>query len=223
MKRIAEPELMNDPAQVHAYAIADFAQPHDHFIESLLDTFPELLPDSCGYALDLGCGPADISRRFANALSEFEIHAVDAAENMIAMATRLNQQQGLQQRIKCQTAFIHDVDTSGPDYDIIFSNSLLHHLNKPLDLWNAIIRIASAGTRIFIMDLMRPANTAQAHELVQHYAANEPEILQHDFYRSLCAAYRIDEIQQQLLECHLHYCQIRAISDRHVIIYGRKP
>ena len=223
MKRIAEPELMNDPTQVHAYAMADFEQPHQYFIELLLRQFPELLRASADYALELGCGPADISRRFVKALSGFEVHAVDAAANMISMANRLNQQQGLQGRIQCHTAFIHDACMPRPCYDVIFSNSLLHHLSKPPDLWHTINRYSRRGTRLFVMDLMRPANDEQAQTLVQQYAANEPRILQHDFYRSLCAAYRIDEIQQQLMQCQLHYCQIRAISDRHMIIYGKKP
>jgi len=223
MKRIAEPQLMNEPDQIKAYAMANFDQPHDQFIELLLSYFPGLLNIQTGQALDLGCGPADITRRFANALMQFEIQAVDAAENMIKMATVLNLQQGLRARITLHTAYINQLELPLKLFDIIFSNSLLHHLDQPQDIWRTIEQYSQSGTRIFVMDLLRPKNKAQAAHLVQCYAANEPDILQHDFYHSLCAAYRIDEVQQQLMQCGLHYCQIRSVSDRHFIVYGKKP
>ena len=35
MQRILEPELMEDESQVRAYALADFSEPHDRFIQRL--------------------------------------------------------------------------------------------------------------------------------------------------------------------------------------------
>ena len=65
MNRVLEPELMEDEIQVKAYAEADFAVPHQQFIQLLSD----YVNDShfSGHALDLGCGPGDISFRFAKA------------------------------------------------------------------------------------------------------------------------------------------------------------
>jgi 2-polyprenyl-3-methyl-5-hydroxy-6-metoxy-1,4-benzoquinol methylase len=41
-------------------------------------------------------------------------------------------------------------------YDLIFSNSLLHHLHNPDILWQTIQSTAIPGAAIFIMDLRRP-------------------------------------------------------------------
>jgi ubiquinone/menaquinone biosynthesis C-methylase UbiE len=227
MKRTAEPELMNDPAQVQAYAYADFEQPHSRFIELLMECFASSLEtkdDNCvRYAVDLGCGPADISRRFARALPGYQVHAVDGAANMIAMADRINQECGLHQRIQLFTSLISDLRLPQAHYDVIFSNSLLHHLHDANEIWETITRYARQGTLVFVMDLLRPETTAQASELVEAYAANETEILRQDFYHSLCAAYTIDEVQQQLHQCGMDYCQPRQVSDRHLIIYGISP
>jgi trans-aconitate methyltransferase len=126
MKRTAEPELMNDPAQVQAYASADFEQPHSRFIELLMEYFASSLTtkadNSVRYAVDLGCGPADISRRFAQALPGYQVHAVDGAANMIAMADRINREYGLQQRIQLYTSLISDLRLPRAHYDVIFSN-----------------------------------------------------------------------------------------------------
>ncbi|MGZ8194839.1 MAG: class I SAM-dependent methyltransferase, partial [Methylosarcina sp.] len=63
MERQLEPELMEDPEQVKAYAEADFAIPHNDFIERIKLFIDQ--PGFNGTALDLGCGPGDISLRFA--------------------------------------------------------------------------------------------------------------------------------------------------------------
>jgi len=78
MQRITEPELMNDEAQALAYAQADFDEPHDMFIQVFKDTFPEAKVSD--HILDLGCGPADISIRFARAYPDCEIDGLLSRE-----------------------------------------------------------------------------------------------------------------------------------------------
>jgi len=68
MQRITEPELMNDEAQARAYAQANFDEPHDMFIQEFKAAFPGT--DVSGHILDLGCGPADISIRFAQSFPD---------------------------------------------------------------------------------------------------------------------------------------------------------
>ena len=60
-------------------------------------------------------------------------------------------------------------------YAAIISNSLLHHLHRPAVLWETIAVYASAGTRIYVADLLRPPTTAVARQMVDAYAAGEPE------------------------------------------------
>jgi 2-polyprenyl-3-methyl-5-hydroxy-6-metoxy-1,4-benzoquinol methylase len=221
MKRIPEAELMNDQAQVQAYAMADFEEPHNAFIEYLQQYNPELGKLSKGWSLDLGCGPGDITRRFALAYPSLTVDAVDAAGQMITMAEYLNRQHNLQDRIHLHTKTIDELEPDHASYEIIFSNSLLHHLHNPADLWQTLKRLGNQKTAVFIMDLMRPDNTVEARHLVDKYAQNEPDILREDFYHSLCAAYRIDEVQQQLIQSKLNTLQIQSVSDRHMIIHGQ--
>jgi hypothetical protein len=68
------------------------------------------------------------------------------------------------------------------------------------------------------MDLLRPATPAAASRLVETHAGNEPEILQRDFYNSLCAAFEIPEIETQLKQANLEHLSVTQISDRHVLI-----
>lgn len=105
--------------------------------------------------------------------------------------------------------------------DVILSNSLLHHLHNPQVLWQCIIELARPGCRVCVMDLVRPDSTKQASAIVNQYAADEHEILKQDFYHSLLAAFRPDEVVQQLRTASLSRLQTSIISDRHLLVAGR--
>jgi hypothetical protein len=105
-------------------------------------------------------------------------------------------------------------------YSVITSNSLLHHLPDPRVLWQTIKQYGQPGTLVFVADLFRPGNQNEAHRLVETYSPNEPEVLKRDFYNSLLAAFTPDEVQVQLQQVEMPYLQVRAISDRHLLIYG---
>ena len=97
MDRIPEPELMLDDEQVRAYASADFAEPHSRFIALFNERLPNI-PTS-GRALDLGCGPGDISRRFARAFPAWTVEAVDGSPAMLDLGRSMTVAEGLASRI----------------------------------------------------------------------------------------------------------------------------
>jgi len=98
MKRIPEPELMNEPEQALAYARADFEEPHNQFVELFKNKFPEEKID--GYVLDPDCGPADVTIRFARAHPNCLIHGIDGAENMLKHGRDAIAIQGLESQTK---------------------------------------------------------------------------------------------------------------------------
>ena len=219
MRRITEPELMDEAGQAKAYANADFEAPHNHFIRLLQDTVGEYLSGT-GRAVDLGCGAADISIRFAGAWPGYHIDAIDGAAAMLAEAQKALVRAGLSDRITLIEARLDAACLSQQPYDLIFSNSLLHHLHEPMLLWDCI-KNARGAPAVFIMDLMRPDNETQVAALVREYAAAEPPILQRDFRASLKAAFRPAEVRAQLRAAGLDSLAVSVVSDRHLTIHGR--
>lgn len=219
MHRQLEPELMEQAEQVKAYAEADFEQPHRHFIELLQQRFNHA--GFAGLALDLGCGPGDITRRFAAAYPHARIHALDGSKAMLDYA-KLSLPQELAGRIEFIHAKLPVMQLPHSGYSVIFSNSLLHHLPDPQILWKTIKQFAAPGTFVAVMDLLRPANSAEAQRFVELYAAGEPAILREDFYASLLAAFELPEIAAQLHAAALPFTP-EPISDRHVFISGFMP
>ncbi len=221
MKRIPEPELMDEPDQARAYAEADFDQPNALFVETFTRCFPDF---NRGRLLDVGCGPADIPIRFAGLFPEINVVAVDGAQSMISHADRAIERAGMAARIR--TICWRVGREYGPAaihgrVDGVISNSLLHHLDEPAALWRAISRYAKFQAPVLVMDLRRPRSHNAAEDIVAQYSGNEPEILKRDFYHSLLAAYREDEVREQLIAAGLPHFSVEQISDRHLVAYGR--
>ncbi len=221
MDRILEPELMDGEEQARAYSEADFTEPHNMFVEEFRRIFPKR-EVSCT-VLDLGCGPADVTVRFARAFPHCQIDAVEGAQAMLKFARQRVEKEKMTDRIR----LIHEVLPSNhqlqDNYGIIISNSLLHHLADPATLWDTVTDKCAAGGTVFIMDLMRPVSKDRAKALVDCYAAEEPHILREDFYHSMLAAHRPEEVEKQLGSAGIEWMKVKAITDRHLIAYGSRP
>ena len=221
MQRIVEPELMNDKVQAEAYANADFEQAEKLFIDTFKLHFP--CTEIEGNILDLGCGPGNISFRLANHFPNTNVTGVDGSVEMIKLANeRKKAKISLNNNVTFITGIIPGNVIPQVHYSSIVSNSLLHHLHHPEVLWTTIKQHALPNTKILIVDLFRPSSRENALAMVNKYAANEPEILQRDFYNSLLAAFTATEIEQQLLAADLTELKLKIISDRHIAIFGTK-
>lgn len=218
MDRVPEPELMLEELQARAYASADFEEPHNRFVELLEERIVGLR--RTGIALDLGCGPGDISIRFSRAFPGWTVDAVDGSPAMLELGHQAAARAGLESRVR----FHEVVIPSGPPphrcYDLVFSNSLLHHLGDPASLWSSARGWAAADGFLFVMDLIRPESPDRVRELVDRYASAEPEVLRRDFYNSLLAAYRPSEVRAQLREASLGHLELEVVSDRHFVVWG---
>jgi SAM-dependent methyltransferase len=219
MNRIPEPELMADEAQALAYANADFAQAHESYVR----LFDEIFPDRPRSAtvLDLGCGAADVTLRFARANPGYTFHAVDGSSAMLQCAAKALARHGeLASRIKLIEGYIPGAPIPLTSYDAILSNNFLHHLHSPRVLWESIRHYSKTRTLVLVTDLFRPADRAAAQALVEKYAGAESDILKRDFFNSLLASFSVEEVNKQLAEAKLDSLQVRVISDRHLIVWG---
>ena len=221
LTRTPEPELMNEAEQALAYAQADFSVPHNQFIDLFRSGFANLAVD--GAVLDVGCGPADVTLRFAKAYPDCRIDGVDGAPAMLALGRASIEVAGLSRRINLIEGYLPGAILPRSHYDVILSNSLLHHLADPQVMWEAIRRYGKPRAAVFIMDLRRPDTSKEIETLVRQHAAREPPILQRDFHHSLHAAYRPEEVRQQINQAGLEALTVTAIGDRHLIIHGYCP
>jgi SAM-dependent methyltransferase len=221
MKRRPEPELMDGIEQARAYAEADFSEPNELFLRLLAEQRPGELTGA--RALDLGCGPADIVIRLMRRFPGLRCDALDGSPAMLDLARQaLDQLPGLAPRIRLLCDKLPSARIEPHAYDLILSNSLLHHLHEPQVLWRSIRAAAKPGALVLVMDLMRPASAGWAAALVESYAADAPAVLKQDFRNSLHAAFEPAEVARQLRDAELaDALEVHVVSDRHLAVWGR--
>jgi len=195
--RIPEPELMLDPEQAGAYAAADFAEPHQRFAALLREKLPALPP--VGAALDLGCGPGDPTLRLARSLPGWQLDGVDGSPAMLVLAREAAERAGLAARVRFHPAELPAPPTAvaGRRFDLVLSNSLLHHLPDPFVLWDAVLRFAAPGASVLIC--VKPVSAAfswalrdrlilRLDDLEEHFvAADHAELVARAFFDRLGA------------------------------------
>jgi SAM-dependent methyltransferase len=217
--RIPEAELMDTAEQARAYAAADFAEPHEAFVARFRERFPEF---RSGRVLDLGCGTADVTVRFARAYPDVRVHGVDGAPAMLHEGMTHVRNADVGERVSLGLMRLPDPTLTGAAYDAVISNSLLHHLADPSVLWTTVVSAVGSRAPVFAMDLCRPPSTDVAQDLVDAYAAGESPVLREDFYRSLCAAYTPQEVRVQLAAAGLGRFSVERAGDRHLLVWGTR-
>jgi ubiquinone/menaquinone biosynthesis C-methylase UbiE len=211
---------MTDEAQTLAYAMADFEQVNQGFVDRYRASFPK---GTGGKMVDLGCGPADIPVRFARALPGYTITAVDGSEAMVHLAQRAVIAAGVTDRVQVQRARLPMLPLPLQSFDAVVSNSLVHHMPDPFVFWNELVRLGKPGATVLIMDLFRPESPARARAIVESYAAQEAPVLKEDFYNSLCAAFTLREVRSQIRTRGLGGLVCELASDRHWVVWGHLP
>src|SRR5438552_15056207 len=136
MQRTPEPELMDDQEQAAAYAAADWSESHGKIPGYFRERFPQF---KRGHVLDLGCGTADVTIRFARAFPDITALGVDASDAMLAFGRRHVRAAGLVSRIILAKTYLPDPALETRTFDAVICNSLLHHIASPVALWRTAV------------------------------------------------------------------------------------
>ena len=212
---------MDTEEQAIAYAQADFKESNTLFMRLLDEQQPGALLGA--RALDLGCGPADIVIRFLRRYTKATCDALDGSQPMLDLARAdIDALPGVAKRARLICDLLPSATLERGAYDLILSNSLLHHLHEPQVLWETVRAVTKPGALVLIMDLMRPASAGWAAALVESYARTEAEVLKQDFFNSLFAAFEPAEVTAQLKVAGLDdQLEVNVVSDRHLAVWGR--
>src|ERR1700756_535586 len=118
MQRIPEPELMDEQDQAAAYAAADWSEAHDKVPAHFRQRFPKF---AAGRVIDLGCGTADVTIRFARAYPDVTILGVDGSGTMLSFGRRAVRDAGLDSRITLQKRYLPDAAIEMRTFDVLIS------------------------------------------------------------------------------------------------------
>ena len=194
---------MDDDTEVDAYASAAaqsyLARIDGTFVEHVARLLAPAEPVA-GRALDLGCGPGQITIMLARRWPSLRFTAIDAARAMIDQARRDAASAGVD--------IDFEVFRLGPDghprlpyedgaFELVTCNSVLHHLADPLGALNEMARVCRPGGAVLLRDLRRPSPIAYpAH--VRLYGRHYSGEMRRLYEASVRAAYGLPELRALL-------------------------
>ncbi|MBI1940535.1 MAG: methyltransferase domain-containing protein [Acidobacteria bacterium] len=196
LPRKPEPEVMGDTDEVEAYASAA-AQAHLDAIDNTLVDQVLSLGGREGRLLDIGTGPGGIPLKIARRLPALRAVGVDFSQNMIFAARRAAAEQGLTGRVAFLVADANRLAFPDASFDVVLSNSVLHHLANPLALLNEMARVAKPQGIVLLRDLRRPSRLAFPLH-VRWYGRYYSGLMYKLFVDSVAAAYTGEELADLL-------------------------
>jgi ubiquinone/menaquinone biosynthesis C-methylase UbiE len=216
LDRVLEQEIMDTELDAREYATYDNSEVNEAFVARALELAPKM-----GSALDIGTGPGDIAVLLAKRAPGLDVLAIDLGEHMLAMARANVQQAGLGQRVVVERADAKATGRPAKSFDLIISNSLVHHIPEPAAMFRELRRIARPGAGLFIKDLHRPETEAELQYLVETYSKGCTEYQRKSFEDSLRAGLTVAEVASILRSLDWPGLDVCRCSDRHWCIERR--
>ena len=231
MRREAESELMNARDQVMAYAEGDFSIGEESFIGFISEFLRKkgINLSSDDLIVDIGCGPGNITERLSLKWPEAKVLGIDGSKEMILKAEANKNRNNLKSKLLKNKLQYHCADikklrlsdiTSKERINLLVSNSLIHHISNINDFFSSIESLSSGDTINFHKDLRRPNNKKIALDLKKECSKKYSDILANDFYASLKASYREDELKKIIRERNLNSLDVLKEGNQYLNVYG---
>lgn len=203
---------MDTKAQASAYAQADFSISNALFIDNLFESYPV---SSKTKILDVGCGDGEIPI----AIYKRKNSLITVLDGSSFMLEELHHKMVLNKvnDIKIVNQKYEDCSFEEKSFDVVISNSVLHHVKSPIAFWEMSLKLIKDNGRVLVMDLSRPTNEADLSKILNKYGGAD-YVLNKDFENSLRAAYTIDEVEYQLSKFSRISSYVKSVSDRHFFV-----
>jgi ubiquinone/menaquinone biosynthesis C-methylase UbiE len=218
--RILEPEVMDTREEAVDYDAMDHSEVNRAFVDDLLAARVRVRPtsavgDSGIRVLDVGTGTALIPIELCGRSGDWRIVAVDLSAEMIKLGAKNVAAAGLQDRIDAQHLDAKRLPFESGRFDLVMSNSIIHHIPRPIDALAEMVRVAGPSGDLFIRDLLRPDDVAELDRLVSTYAGSANDHQRDMFRASLHAALTLVEMRELAREVGLSPGCVTQTSDRH--------
>lgn len=217
LQRVLEPEVMDTAEEARDYNAMDHQAVNTLFVDDLLQT-----GFSGNDVLDLGTGTALIPIELCKRHADCRVMAVDAAASMLELARYNIERANLFRRIELQQVDAKRMDFRDGMFDVVISNSIIHHIPEPMDCLREAVRVTRSGGVLFFRDLLRPTSQQELEALVQTYTGKENAHAQRMFAESLHAALSLKEIRKMIEGFGFDPSSVQQTSDRHWTWHGIK-
>jgi ubiquinone/menaquinone biosynthesis C-methylase UbiE len=209
---------MDEPTEVLAY-LGGVASSH---LDRMDDTFVRAAmrhARASSRVLDIGTGTGSVPLKMAARRPDLSIVGIDLSDEMIRVARSGVREAGLHRRVKIRKANARRSPFPAGSFDLVMSNSLLHHLPDPVPTFNEIARVLAPGGRVFVRDLRRPGPSRVRAHIRRHGRFYQGE-MHRLFADSVRASFKVSEIKELVAESHLKGCRVRPQFETYLVIEG---
>lgn len=210
MQRVLEAEVMDTWEEAIEYDSMDFTEVNTAFAQCAVDLGPP-----AGLILDAGTGTARIPMIIAQMRPQWQIIGIDLSKNMLQVGAENVEKAGFQSQIQLELVDAKKLPYPDHHFDMVISNSIVHHLPDPLPFFREIKRVLKPAGAIFLRDLFRPADEKIMDSLVDQYAADCNAHQRKLFRDSLNAAFTLKEVNEIVKDAGLENVKVYQSSDRH--------
>ncbi len=210
MERELEPEVMDTAGESDAYDAMDHSAANAAFVDRLVELA------ATGRMLDIGTGPGHVPPLVCDRIADAHVVGIDLARTMLVHARRRAQSSAFASRIEYRHADGKRLDFPNASFDVVFSNTVLHHIPEPVQLLREARRVLRPGGALLIRDLFRPETPERARELVRLHATNETSEQQELLRASLHASLTPDELRTAADAAGFGNAELVVDSDRHM-------
>jgi ubiquinone/menaquinone biosynthesis C-methylase UbiE len=210
MQRVLEPEVMDTWEDAIEYDSMDFTEVNTAFAKLAVELGPPT-----GHVLDTGTGTARIPILICQMRPQWKLTAIDFSHNMLLVGAQNVEAAGLQQQIQLEQVDAKQMPYPDNDFDMVISNSIVHHLPDPLPFFREVKRVLKPKGAILLRDLLRPADEATMDAHVSSIGEEYNEYQRKLFRDSLNASFTLDEVNQLVQAAGLEGVKVYQSSDRH--------
>ena len=216
--RVLEPEVMGGDEEVAAYAggvaTAHLDRMDDSFVRAALR-----LAGPGARILDVGTGTGSLPVKMALKRPDAALVGVDLSDAMLRAARERAATARIGRRVTFRRANARRLPFRRGAFDLVISNSLLHHLPDPVPTLDEIARVLAPGGSVFIRDLRRPARPRlRAH--IRRHGRFYKGTMYRLFSDSVKASFKVAEMKLLVAESRLRGCRVRAQLATYLVIEG---
>lgn len=217
--RTLEPEVMDTVEEAVDYDSMDHSTVNSLFVADLLrfvDQRKSATNTAAATVLDLGTGTALIPLEMLRVRPAVRsILACDLSVQMLKIAVQQIHRQKNDTAILPVLSDCKRLPLADSSCDIVMSNSIVHHIPNPIDVFREMRRVIRPGGVLFVRDLLRPDSVEDVERFVETYAGEENVHQRQMFRQSLHAALTVEEVRQLLSKTGFSSDAVNATSDRH--------
>jgi ubiquinone/menaquinone biosynthesis C-methylase UbiE len=226
LPRTLEPEVMDTAQEAVDYDAMNHSEVNRVFVDDLLaaaaraEDGVRFYDKGSPHVLDVGTGTAQIPIELCRRSAICHVTGVDLAGEMLKLGRRNIERAGLINRARLERADAKNLAYPDGTYDVVMSNSIVHHIPEPLRVLAQMLRLIRPGGLLFVRDLLRPPDAETVEQIVQTYAGEENPHQQKMFRESLHAALTLEEIRGLLSKLNVPPSWAEQTTDRHWTISG---